>query len=173
MECCRQSLNKPFQNNHTPFPKHHIQQLPVYLKYLQYPQKTGKCLPHFPFDCSAIRGQLLTYTCHERCLPFTLALDNLQLTGAYHSCSTSYGIRYQQCDSSSTTAIHTFSIWAVPYSQVSIQPTAAVTCKCCYTHCQTCLSMLTFIDKAYQCSPPLRTIHCTHSQNLLINTYLR
>ena len=72
--CCRQSQNKPFQNNHTPFPKHHTQQLPVYLKYLQYPQKPGKCLPHFPFDYSAIRGQVLTYTRHERCLPFTLAL---------------------------------------------------------------------------------------------------
>ena len=105
----RQSLNKPFKNNHTPFPKHHIQQLPACLKYLQYPQKPGKCLPHFPFDCPTIRGQVLTYTRHERCLPFTLTLGNLQLTGAYHRRSTSYGIRYQQCDSSSTTATHNFS----------------------------------------------------------------
>ena len=70
-----------------------------YLKYLQYPQKPGKCLPHFPFDCSAIRGQGFTYTWHERCLPFTLALGNLPLTGAYHRRSTPYRIRCQQCDS--------------------------------------------------------------------------
>ena len=86
-------------NIHTPFPKPRIQQLPVYLKYLQYPRKPGKCLPHFPFDCSAIRGQGFTYTWHERCLPFTLALGNLPLTGAYHRRSTPYRIRCQQCDS--------------------------------------------------------------------------
>ena len=122
----RQSLNKPFKNNHTPFPKHHIQQLPACLKYLQYPQKPGKCLPHFPFDCPTIRGQVLTYTRHERCLPFTLTLGNLQLTGAYHRRSTSYGIRYQQCDSSSTTAIHTFCSWAVPNFQIFTRPAAVI-----------------------------------------------
>ena len=118
--CCRQSQNKPFQNNHTPFPKHHTQQLPVYLKYLQYPQKPGKCLPHFPFDYSAIRGQVLTYTRHERCLPFTLALGNLQLTGAYHHRSASYGIQHQQHDLSSTTVTRIMTSWAVPFYQVFI-----------------------------------------------------
>ena len=71
-----------------------MQQLPAYLKYLQYPQKPGKCFPHVPIDCSVIRAQVLTYTCHEMCLPFTLALGNVQLTGAYYRRSTSYGIRY-------------------------------------------------------------------------------
>ena len=139
-------------NNHTPFPKHHIQHLPVYLKYLQYPQKPGKCLPHFPFDCLAIRGQVLTYTHHERCLPFTLALDNLQLTGAYHRRSTYYGIRYQQCDSSSTTAIHPSSSCDVPYFQVFIRSTAAV------------------IICSYNCSNMQMLVHIL--SNVLINAYL-
>ena len=39
--------------------------------------------------------------------------------------------------------------------------------KFCYTHYQTCLSVLTFIDKAYQCSPPLSAINYTHSQTCL------
>ena len=34
----------------------------------------------------------------------------------------------------------------------------------CCAHYQPCLSMLNFIDKAYQCLPSLSIINCTHSQ---------
>ena len=111
---------------------------------------------------------MLTFTRHQRCLPFTLALSNLQLTGGYHRRLTSYGIRYQQYNSSSTAAIYTVSTWAVPYFQVFTQPSAAVIRKCCHTHYQTCLSIPTFFDEAYQCLPQMNTFNnCTHSQTCL------
>lgn len=57
-------------------------------------------------------------------------------------------------------------ILLVPYFQLFIQPTAAIliaTVKCCSTHYQTRLSMLTFIDRAYQCLPSRSITICTQT----------
>ena len=167
------SKQTSLKHSYSPFPKHHIQQLPAYLKYFQYPQKPGKRLPRF--DGSAIRWQVLTFTRHERCLPtpspsaiysWPALTTTVQVRTAFDANSVIHPRQQQYIVLELTAGLYpTFK-----YSYNLVQQEwleATVICKFCYTHYQTCLSTLTSIDKSYHCLPTLSTINCTHSQTCL------